>query len=143
MAENSSSIPRNSERGWTALNSRNEGRIFRIELVDVVPGGEPVTKAVEIGASRKQVGELLEADSSASKSDQARKLILELTESGPVGSAQLDAQVAQATELAVRTVRDLRLKLGKEGLVRAIPDNHDGGTRKSWFVARTEPRQKS
>jgi hypothetical protein len=109
------------------------GRIFRIEGTDA-GHEEPITKAIELGVSTKPVDTLL---GPASNSAKARSLILMLLESGPVESDQLDAQVAERVGLSARTVRDIRMTLGKEGRVRSIPEKDEQGAVQRWLVART------
>lgn len=117
---------------------KNEGRTFRMELIDIVPGGEPVTKAVEIGVSSKQVDELLGTAARSSKSKQARQLILDiLADVGQMESDQLDAQIARETGLSARTIQNQRMDLKNEGLLRAIPKKDEHGKVLAWFVART------
>jgi len=114
---------------------KNEGRTFRMELANIVDGGEPVTKAVEIGPSSKQVDNLL---GSSSKSQHARQLILEtLADGRKVESDQFDADIAHETGLSARTIKDLRGKLGKEGFLRAVPEKDNAGAVTRWLVART------
>ena len=71
---------------------------FRIEAVDVQGLTEPITRAVELGDSLKNVDTLLAAASSqkpSSSSDEARELILDLLDTeGTQESDALDAQVA-------------------------------------------------
>lgn len=114
-----------------------QGRSFRIELADVGLE-EPVTKAVELGVSKKSVERLL-GSKQESNSGKARALILELLDGATeMESDQLDAQVAQATGLAAKTVQNQRTKLKAEGLIknRSEKDEHDG-TVLRWYVMRT------
>jgi hypothetical protein len=113
-----------------------QGRSFRIELADVGLK-EPVTKAVELGVSKKSVETLLGANQQ-SKSGKARTLILELLESVPeMESDQLDARVAQETGLVVGTVKNQRTKLKEQGLIKIRPEKDEHGKVLAWHVART------
>jgi putative DNA primase/helicase len=114
-----------------------QGRAFRIELADVGLD-EPVTKAIEIGVSEKSVEQLLGETSSRSNSAQARARVLELLEGVPqMESDQLDATVAQETGLAAKTIRNIRTKLGDEGLIKMSPDKDEFGEIEKWQVMRT------
>jgi hypothetical protein len=112
---------------------------FRIEAVEVPTLAEPITLAVSLGESAKSVDELLTArDRSDSKSARARELILDILEGeGDQESDTLDARVAREVDLSARTVRDVRMKLGDEGLVKAFPDKDEHGTVLRWNVGRT------
>ena len=85
---------------------------FRIDAVDVPGLTEPITLAVELGASGKSVEDLLDIRPVDSKSDRARELILEiLDDEGAQESDTLDTRVAHETGLAAKTVRNLCSKL--------------------------------
>lgn len=112
---------------------------FRIEGVDVDGLNEPITLAVELGESEKSVDQLLQTRKvPETKTEKARDLLLDiLEEEGEQESDALDAHVACATGLSSRTVRDARMALAKEGLVRARPDKDEFGEVKRWKVSRT------
>lgn len=112
---------------------------FRIEAVDVAGLAEPITLAVELGASKKSVDDLLaSATPGSSRSDQARELMLDtLEESGPAESDALDAKVAQATGLAASTIKNARTKLKDAGLINVQPEKDEMGTILRWRVSRT------
>jgi putative DNA primase/helicase len=115
-----------------------QGRAFRIELVSVEGLLEPVTRAVEIGDSGKSV-EMLLGGKRETKSGKARELILEVLAGVPeMESDALDAQVANQANCAARTVRDVRIAMNKEGLLRSIPIRDEYGIVKTWHVARTK-----
>jgi hypothetical protein len=116
-----------------------EGRVLRIEGRVLDGLKEEVTRAVWLGDSEKDVSDLLAAAPRRSNSAKARELILDLLDDrGTVESDALDSEIARRTGLAVRTVKDLRLELGrKDGLVRSYPEKDDAGTIKRWLVART------
>ena len=60
-----------------------------------------------------------------------------MLEEGDQESDALDARIAQETGLTPRTVRDVRMGLSREGLVRAIPEKDESGEVKRWIVSRT------
>jgi hypothetical protein len=117
------------------------GRIYRIEGVEPESGGEEVTRAVLVGDSDRHAEELLErglASGRTSKSSRARDLILDVLEDeGDQESDAFDARIARETGLSARTVRDLRMQLASEGLVKNRPGKDEVGTVKRWFVCRT------
>jgi AAA domain len=114
-----------------------QGRAFRIELVAVEGLSEPVTRAVEIGNSGKSVENLL-GGKRESKSGRARELLLELLDGVPqMESDALDAQVAREANCSARTVRNLRMAMNKEGLLRSFPERDESGNVACWYVART------
>lgn len=116
------------------------GRMFRIEGA-ALPGLEnEVTKAVWMGDSTKDVEQMLSATTKApSNSDMARELILDVLEGeGDQESDCLDARVARETGLAAKTVRNLRVELKDEGLVKAFPEKDETGAVVRWFVGRTQ-----
>jgi predicted transcriptional regulator len=120
---------------------RNSGRVFRLELVDVPPATE-ITLAVAQGDSDKDVEALLGrgrgGGESASRSAQARELILDILErEGDQESDALDARVAKEIGIKAKTVQNIRSKLTDEGLIRAYPDRDDSGAVLRWNVGRT------
>jgi len=118
-------------------SGRGAARHFRIELRDVGLK-EPVTYAADLGASSKDVDDLLESKHAPSKSQDAREVILDiLDEERYVESDTLDARVAAETGLSAKTIKNLRTKLKDEGLVRALPEKDDSGAIKRWNVSRT------
>jgi hypothetical protein len=112
---------------------------FRIDAVDVESLAEPITLAVALGDTSKDVEDLIDnRRRETSKSDQARELILETLDGvASIESDELDAKIARETGLTARTARDVRMKLGREGLVRSVPDKDDTGTVVKWHVQRT------
>src|SRR5262249_22062343 len=119
---------------------------FRIDAVDVAGVTEPITLAVPQGESAKSVETLLAATNNGApkRSDQARELILDLTEANPAGleTDTLDAQLAAATGLKARTVRDVRIKLNVEVHTKATPEKDDDGEITRWLTVRTQaPRE--
>ena len=94
------------------------GVMFRIDGVMLDGLTEEVTHAVELGASTKDIDDLLMPQTKAdSKSRKARELILEMLEREPSGieSDTLDAAVANATGVATKTVRNVRGELSRRG----------------------------
>ena len=123
--------------GNRSLNG--SAQAFRIDAVDVAGLSEPITLAVALGESAKSVDQLLETRNvPETKTDQARDLLLDiLDEEGEQESDALDAHVARETGLSARTVRDARMTLAREGLVKARPDKDEFGTITGWRVNRT------
>jgi hypothetical protein len=119
-------------------SGRTAAHGYRIELRDVGLK-EPVTSAVPIGESSKNVDDLLAAPRRGSKSDGARELILDILETdGEQESDALDARVSAETGLTARTIRNLRGELGKAGLIKSIPESDEVfGVVARWKVART------
>jgi AAA domain len=116
------------------------GERFRIEPATVPGLGEPVTRAVPLGASTKDVDDLLSGSATGdeSKSDMARELILDIIEDeGEKESDALDERVARETGLAERTVRNLRNDLRQLGLVKSHPDKDESRAIVRWMVYRT------
>lgn len=124
-----------------AGNRSRNGRAhaFRIDAVTVPGLAEPITVAAELGESDKDVDKLLETRAVPdSKTGKARELILDiLEEEGEQESDTLDAHVARELDLAARTVRDARMKLSKEGLVKSVPVKDDHGAVQRWRITRT------
>ncbi|HXH87321.1 MAG TPA: AAA family ATPase [Gaiellaceae bacterium] len=120
---------------------RNEaGRTYTVDLVTLTGLNEPVTRATPGAASTKNMDELLDRRDQPHKSSShtARELILDLLETnGRTESDTLDAEVAQQTGLAAKTIRNLRAELRKDGLISAIPDKDEHGQVQRWLAART------
>jgi hypothetical protein len=112
---------------------------FRIEAVDVEGLAEPITIAVDLGASTKNVDDLLSiARKDTSRSENARGLILDILEGdGEQESDALDARVAAETGLSARTAQNIRKELSGAGLVRARPEKDESGSILRWKIGRT------
>jgi hypothetical protein len=111
---------------------------FRIDAVPVAGLEEPITLAVDLGASEKNVEQLLAAPSvggeggRTSKSSEARELILDILDSeGEQESDALDARVAGQADVAAKTVRNIRTALANHGLIRSKKVGE------TWHVLRT------
>ena len=119
-------------------SGRTAAHAYRIELEDVGLK-KPITCAVAIGESSKNVDDLLAAPRRGSKSADARELILDILETdGEQESDTLDARVAAETGLTAKTVRNLRGELVKAGLIKSIPESDElFGAVARWKVART------
>jgi excisionase family DNA binding protein len=120
--------------------SRNGvGQVFRIDAVEVPGLAEPITLAVALGESSKPVDELLSThERSDSRSARARELILDLLEGeGDQESDALDARVAAETGLKAGTVKNVRIGLKDDGLVKMYPDKDEHGAILRWNVGRT------
>lgn len=123
------------------IGPEGDGQNFRARVVEI-PADDGDTAEVPLlerdGAATQTVDQILAAPKRDSRSGKARALILDtLAAVTQMESDELDAQVAQATGLAARTIRDLRMQLRDEGLLRAVPDKDDNGTVRRWYVART------
>jgi hypothetical protein len=114
-------------------------RTWRMDLVQLDGLTEPVTKAVELGESTKNVEDLLTTRRTTSSSAKARELILDILEGvDSMESDTLDARVARETGLAAGTIRNLRKELSNKGLVKPVPERKDeSGTVEKWLVKRT------
>lgn len=112
---------------------------FRIEAVEVPGLAEPITRAVDLGASTKSVDTLLAATKrEPSRTAGARDLILDiLDDEGEQESDTLDARVALETGLAAQTIKNARTALGKDGLLKSYPDKDETGAITCWKVYRT------
>ena len=124
--------------GNRSLNG--SGQTFRIEARDVPGLNEPVTVAIPLGESTKNVDDLLAARRGGdSKSAGAREMILDILEQdGEQESDALDARVAAASGISAKTVRNLRAALKNEGLIKAFPDKDEFGEITRWLVTRTQ-----
>ena len=116
-------------------------RSFRLVAVDIVPGGEPVTKAEFLEGAGKDVDALLQAGTamSNSKSKLAKKAMLDKLESagGSVESESLDAEIASECGLTVGAVKNIKTRLKKDGLIKVFPDKDDTGRLLQWNIERT------
>lgn len=118
------------------------GETYRIELRDGGSGGDPVTYASSVGASTKNIDELLSAPRATSRSEDARELILDiLDKEGEQESDALDARVARESGLAAQTIKNQRVKLKTAGFIRNVPVKDDDGTVVQWKVTRTKAQR--
>lgn len=118
-------------------SGRTAAESFRIELTDIGLE-EPVTCAIPLGESNKDVDELLSGTRRESKSASARDLILDILETeGEQESDTLDARIAAETGVAAKTVRNLRGELKNAGLIRPVPVKDEHGGLSHWQVTRT------
>jgi len=119
------------------------GRMFRIEGAMLEGLENEVTKAVWIGDSSKDVETMLTARTDKrppSKSTVARELILDTLEEAKdrqMESDELDALIAAETGLAAQTIRNIRVGLKDEGLIRAVPEKDEYGSVERWLIVRT------
>lgn len=122
-----------------AAGNRSEhgaGNQYRIELREVAGLREPVTYALELGASDKDSDELLAAPKRSSKSNEAGERILAILRAeGEQESDALDARIVSEFGLSTFTVRDVRKALRKDGHVKAIPVRDESGAVAAWHVA--------
>ena len=119
-------------------SGRGPARHFRVVLRDIGLK-EPITYAVDLGDSAKDVDQLLEPKALPRLgSSSARELILDiLDEEGAQESDALDSRLTQETGLAVKTIKNARTKLKDEGLIRVFPDKDKNGEIVRWNVTRT------
>jgi hypothetical protein len=93
----------------------------------------------DLGDSGKNVDELLAGKPADTKSAQARELLLDILEAeGEQESDTLDARVASETGLAAKTVKNQRVALKNEGLIRNVPVKDEAGSVTRWIVTRTQ-----
>ncbi len=122
--------------GNRSLNG--SAQAFRLDAVPVAGLTEPITLAVPLGESAKSVDELLAMPAADSKTASARELILDVLDAeGEQESDALDAQVARKTGLAAKTVKNARVGLASEGLVKNYPLKDEHGVVQRWYVRRT------
>jgi hypothetical protein len=113
------------------------GRAFRIEGITLAGLTEPVTRAVTIGTSEKDVESLL-ALAKGSRTGAARTMLLDILEvEGEQESDSLDARVAQATGAAIKTVKNTKSDLKDKGLLKFRPEKDAQGKILKWFVSRS------
>jgi hypothetical protein len=116
-------------------------RSFRIVSVDVVPGGEPVTKAEFLEGPGKDVDALLQAGTAManSKSKLAKRAMLDKLESAgrSVESESVYTGVASECGLTVGAVKNIKTWLVKDRLLRVFPDKDDTGRVLQWHLERT------
>lgn len=128
--------------GNRALNGK--ANHFRIAAKQLDGLAEPVTYAIDLGQSDKNVDDLLAITvKEPSKTDKAKATLLDLLEErGDLNSDVLDAEVAGKVGLAVKTIRNVRTELRNEGLIGIRPIKDEYGAVDHWIVFRTlEPRQ--
>ena len=125
------------------------GRRLKLHLRDLTVPGDPepipdITFVADDGASDKDVEDLLThggTKDSKSKSEQAGARILSILEDeGEQESDTLDARIAAEFGLAAQTIKNIRAKLSKAGLIRAVPPRDERGEIAEggkWHVKRT------
>jgi Bifunctional DNA primase/polymerase, N-terminal/AAA domain/Primase C terminal 1 (PriCT-1) len=113
------------------------GRSFRIEGIPLPGLTEPVTRAITIGTSGKDVESLL-ALAKGSRTGAARTILLDILDAeGEQESDSLDARVAQATGAAIKTVKNTKSDLKEKGLLKFRPEKDAQGKIVKWFVSRS------
>ena len=117
-------------------SARGAGRVFRIELVDVDGLAEPVTRAIEIGASVKSVDELLgdgdDRKRKAPKRTSAREIILRELAAQPRPLDYLKARSIAEIGCSGETVWQAANELKAELLIDCA--NSGPGTPWLWFL---------
>lgn len=120
------------------IGPEGDGQNFlvRVEQIPAADGdAAEVPRLIRDGAATITVDELLANPKAASKTEKARQLILEAVRTeGQIDAEQLDAQVAASVGLSERTVRNARMKLGQQGLLRAVSVRGEKGVQR-WRVA--------
>lgn len=120
--------------------SRNgKAQSFRIDAVEVPGLTEPITVARDLGESDKSVDALLDTRTvPETRTGKASDLLLDiLEEEGDQDSDALDAHVAGEHGLSARTVRNVRMELSRQGLIKSVPVKDEDGTVLRWIVRRT------
>jgi hypothetical protein len=125
---------------------RSESRGFRIVGADIVPGGEPVAKAVFIEGPGKDVDELLSQDNKTenhSKTKRAAIRILDLLEANHSEAIKQDTlfgQVAEELKMSPGTIKTKAYfgdgLLHDLGLVESYKEK--GTMKGGWFVKRSD-----
>jgi hypothetical protein len=123
-------------------SAQRGGIMFRIEGAMVAGLTESVPMAVELGESHRDLDELFSPDTGkpTTKTAAARDQLLTILEDNIVNGVEsdtLDAQVATATGLSAKTVRNVRGELAKEGLIKPRPELDENGQPARWIVYRT------
>lgn len=120
-------------------SANGAAQAFRIEAFPVEGLDEPITRATPLGESAKSVDQLLDIRAvPETRTGKARELLLDiLEEEGEQESDALDAHVAAELGLSARTVRDARMKLSSDGLLKAKPIKDAEGEILRWHVFRT------
>jgi hypothetical protein len=116
-------------------------RSFRIEGVNVVKGGEPVTKAVFIEGDGKDVEDMLRAEPGVSntKINRGKNALLDKLEQidDDIESDTWTAEVAQKTGISDRTLKRAKQWLKEAGLIAYRPVKDGSGKVLQWRVKRT------
>jgi predicted transcriptional regulator len=133
------------KRDWFAGNRARVERLNERTRKPRAPGlTEPITLAVDLGESAKDVDDLLAArDREQSRTADARELILEILQAEREQESDTldDARVAGKTGLAAKAIKNIRATLVKEGLVKAAPVKDELGTILRWRVHRSGARR--
>ena len=129
----------------TNVGTEGYGRAFRIEtkyvkVYDPEKDAEVMAEApylVDLGESTKSVLDLLGGQKRTEAVAEIDGTLLAYlsTLDKPVPSKHVDAVVSNECGASERTVRDHRIALGRQGLVRATPESDpDTGMRTGWLV---------
>ena len=115
-----------------------KGDLYQIEGVKLDYLEEEVTRAVRVGASEKDLDAVIgRTASDKSTSAQARELVLNLLdEESPRESGELDRLVIEELELRPQSMKNLRSKMAKAGLIRQWPERGEDGAIARWMVGR-------
>jgi hypothetical protein len=112
---------------------------LRVATVPAVDGDHAEVPVLERdGEASQTVDEILARPKRGGKAAKAREVMLDILDAeGEQESDQLDARVAAASGLAASTVKNVRVELKNEGLVRSFPLRDEAGVVLAWRVART------
>ncbi len=128
------------------IGPEGDGQAFRAQIVEIAADDGDTAEVPLLerdGAAAQTVDEILSAPKRESRSARARDLIVAvLSNVSEMASDELDARVAREIGLAERTIRNLRMELGKEGVLRSVPVHEDGAV-KRWYVALANRSAKS
>jgi hypothetical protein len=109
---------------------------FRIVGVERPPHEMPIPRLEWVGASDKDMDKLLQGQATRSSTAVARDAIIDELSNAPglrMESNALDRAVIERTGLSAKTLRNLRSKMVKEGLIHNTPEK-DAGQFTTWFV---------
>jgi hypothetical protein len=115
-------------------------QLYRVDLKYVDGLTEPLPIVEHIGESSKSADEALSSQGKGgkSKTDKARELILDILENeGEQESKALDARVAAEVGLGAGTIKNARIALGKDDLLKNRPEKNEHGEVLRWFVSRS------
>jgi hypothetical protein len=118
------------------IGPEGDGLSYRVRVVnvDAADGDVAEVPLLELdGAADHTVDEILTKPKQPTKSAQARELILKLVADAEIEPDELDKRVADEVGLKPRSVRDQRMNLNREGLIRSV-QVRDSHAVSHWFV---------
>jgi hypothetical protein len=123
------------------IGPEGEGQAFTLEVAKIrAEEGDyaevPLLKRA--GQAVQTVDEILSKPRRSSKSSAARELILDiLDDEVEVESDTLDSRIANETGLSAGSIRNLRTELKDAGLIKYRAESNADGTKKRFYVQRT------